>query len=108
MNSKVFPGILILVAGFSSAAMAWLSAGNDSDPVVHLFTTFLAAGLLTLLARVQQWKMVAWAPVAGFAVASAGVALDVESLTYTGYFAFAVLSIWHGHQLERRAESSAA
>lgn len=107
MNVRIVPAICILGLGVAASVWVAVFGSQEFDWVLHLVLSFLAAGVLTAVALVQKWTHFAWLPLAAYAVACIGIIAEQGALTTTGYFIFAVLTVWHGHQKEKMGNSGA-
>ncbi|PXA75180.1 hypothetical protein [Auritidibacter sp. NML100628] len=106
MNVRIVPAIGVLGLGVVAAVWVAVFGSPSFDWVLHLGLSFFAAGILTTVAVLQQWQHFAWLPLAGFAVAAIGIITEQASLATTGYFIFAVTTVWHGHQKEKTAQQN--
>lgn len=100
MTPRIVPALCILALGLISSMIVLAVDALSGDWVVHAGSSVLAAGVLAAVAGVQKWTHFAWLPVLGFAVASGGFIAGQSTVVTTGLFAFAVLTVWHGHQQE--------
>lgn len=101
MNVRIVPAICILGLGVAASVWVAVFGSQGFDWVLHLGLSFLAAGILVAVAVIQKWTHFAWLPLAAYAVACIGIIAEQEAFTTTGYFIFAVLTVWHGHQKEK-------
>ena len=100
MNVRMVPAICVLCFGVTASIWAALFGYQNFDWVLHLGLSVLAASILALLALVQKWTHFAWLPLAAYTVACIGIFIEQETLATSGYFIFAVATVWHGHQRE--------
>ena len=100
MKARIAPALCILTLGILSSVIVLTADALTGDWVVHIGATVLAAGILAMIATVQNWIHFAWLPVLGFAVASGALVAGQTGLIYVGLFMFTILTVWHGHQQE--------